>query len=223
MRYKGIIFDMDGVLVDSEPIYLQEVIDYILDVLKEDVDYLEMKKEMYKIIGSSDKRTYEIIAEYLNNKYTPEQLKAGLWSKDFELDYRTILNPHVLYVLPKLKAKGYKLAIASSSSMQNIKTVTRQCGIDQYFDCMVSGVDFKESKPEPAIYLETLKRLDLKPEEVIAIEDSTYGIQACIGANIRVIAKEDNRYDFNQDLANVIASDILDAYNIIKYWNLEEN
>ncbi|WP_270485556.1 hypothetical protein [Holdemanella biformis] len=43
------------------------------------------------------------------------------------------------------------------------------------------------------------------------------------GANIRVIAKEDNRYDFNQDLADVIASDILDAYNIIKYWNLEEN
>lgn len=134
-----------------------------------------------------------------------------------------ILNPHVLYVLPKLKAKGYKLAIASSSSMENIKKVTRQCGIASYFDCMVSGVDFKESKPDPAIYLETLRRLNLKPEEVIAIEDSTYGIQACIGANIRVIAKEDNRYDFNQDLADVIASDIFDAYNIIKYWNSEEN
>lgn len=76
---------------------------------------------------------------------------------------------------------------------------------------------------DPAIYLDTLRRLNLKPEEVIAIEDSTYGIQACIGANIRVIAKEANRYDFNQDLADVIASDILDAYNIIKYWNLEEN
>ena len=88
---------------------------------------------------------------------------------------------------------------------------------------MVSGVDLKESKPDPAIYLDTLRRLNLKPEEVIAIEDSTYGIQACIGANIRVIAKEANRYDFNQDLADVIASDILDAYNIIKYWNLEEN
>ena len=63
----------------------------------------------------------------------------------------------------------------------------------------------------------------MKPEEVIAIEDSTYGIQACFGANIRVIAKEDNRYDFNQGLADEIASDILDAYNIIKYWNSEEN
>lgn len=223
MRYKGIIFDMDGVLVDSEPIYLQEVIDYILDELKEDVGYLELKREMNKIVGASDDKMFEIMSEYLNHKYSPEEIKAGMWSKELGLDYRTILNPHVLYVLPKLKAKGYKLAIASSSSMENIKTVTRHCGIDQYFDCMVSGVDFKESKPDPAIYLETLRRLDLKPEEVIAIEDSTYGIQACMGANIRVIAKEDNRYDFNQDLADEIASDILDAYNIIKYWNLEEN
>ena len=221
MRSKGIIFDMDGVLIDSEPIYLQEVIDYILDVLKEDVDFLELKEAMYKIVGSSDKRTYEIIADYLDNKYSLQELRAGIHAMEFNLDYRTILNPHVLNVLPRLKKAGYKLAIASSSSMENIKTVTSQCGIDQYFDCMVSGFDFEESKPDPAIYLETLQRLDLKPEEVIAIEDSTYGIQACINANVRVIAKEDHRYNFNQGLADVIASDILEAFNIIEYWNKE--
>ena len=219
MRYKGIIFDMDGVLIDSEPIYLQEVIDYILDVLKEDVDFLELKEAMYKIVGSSDKRTYEIIADYLDNKYSLQELRAGIHAMEFNLDYRKILNPHVLNVLPRLKKAGYKLAIASSSSMENIKTVTSQCGIDQYFDCMVSGFDFEESKPDPAIYLETLQRLDLKPEEVIAIEDSTYGIQACINANVRVIAKEDHRYNFNQGLADVVASDILEAFNIIEYWN----
>lgn len=219
MRYKGIIFDMDGVLIDSESIYLQEVIDYILDVLKEDVDFLELKEAMYKIVGSSDKRTYEIIADYLDNKYSPQELRAGIHAMEFNLDYRTILNPHVLNVLPRLKKAGYKIAIASSSSMENIKTVTSQCGIDQYFDCMVSGFDFEEIKPDPAIYLETLQRLDLKPEEVIAIEDSTYGIQACINANMRVIAKEDHRYNFNQGLADVVASDILEAFNIIEYWN----
>ena len=63
---------MDGVLVDSEPIYLQEAIDYILDNLKEDVVYLELKREMNKIVGASDDKMFEAMSEYLNPKYSTE-------------------------------------------------------------------------------------------------------------------------------------------------------
>lgn len=84
MRYKGIIFDMDGVFVDSEPIYLQEVIDYILDELKEDVGYLELKREMNKIVGASDDKMFEIMSEYLNHKDTFNKL-----------GYKTKINTHI--------------------------------------------------------------------------------------------------------------------------------
>lgn len=219
MKYKAIIFDMDGVLIDSEPIYLQEVIDYIRDDLQVKVNYYELKRSLFKIVGSSDKKTYEIISECLNHEYTASEIQKGLQGKQYELHYNTILNPHVLNILPKLKRKGYKLAIASSSSLDNIQRVTNECQIDQYFDFIVSGCNFKESKPNPAIYMNVLKKLQLNANQVIAIEDSTYGIQACKNAGIRVIAKKDDRFAFEQYLADEIANDMLEAYNIIETLN----
>ncbi len=219
MKYKAIIFDMDGVLIDSEPVYLQEVIDYIRDDLKIKMNYYELKKKLFKIVGLSDKKAYEIISECLDYQYTASEIQKGLQEKQDELHYNTILNPHILNILPKLKSKGYKLAIASSSPLDNIQRVIKECQINKYFDYIVSGCDFKESKPDPAIYLNVLNKLQLNANQVIAIEDSTYGIQACKNANVKVIAKKDTRFGFEQYLADEIADDMLEVYNIIETLN----
>lgn len=210
---KAVIFDMDGVLIDSEPVYMQEVIDFIQYDLQAEIDYRLLKKRLNKLVGSPNQKTYDIISECLDYKYSSQELKSMMEKRDekFEFDYKTILNPHVLNILPRLKNDHIKLAVASSSPLKNILEVLDDCEIKDYFDSIISGLDFKESKPNPAIYFATLDRLGVNADEAIAIEDSTYGIEACHNANVRVIAKFDNRFDFDQSKANYMASDLLDV------------
>ena len=75
-------------------------------------------------------------------------------------------------------------------------------------DVIVSGEMFRESKPNPEIYKFTLKKLGLEARECVAIEDSTYGIQAAKGAGITTFAKKDNRFHYNQSIADVVIDDL---------------
>lgn len=219
---KAVIFDMDGVLIDSEPIYMMYLMDCIEKQLKEKVSD-ELRHKLYRVIGLPDQDIYKMVWESLQEtdiKKTGviEGIKSMYESpdNDFHLDYRTILNPHVLNILPELKKIGLKMAIASSSPFENIEEVIMQCGIEKYFNVIASGLDFKNSKPDPEIYLSTIKKLRVNKDEVIVIEDSTYGIEACNNAGIPVIAKADLRFDFKQSTADYIADDLLEAYYIIK-------
>ena len=86
----------------------------------------------------------------------------------------------------------------------------------EFVDVIVSGEMFQESKPNPEIYNYTLSKLNLKPEECIAIEDSTYGIQAAKGAGITTFAKRDDRFHFEQDMADVVIDDLLQIIRFFK-------
>ena len=119
-----------------------------------------------------------------------------------EISYPEIMRPVVPSLLKSLKEQGLKIALASSSRMDNILEVLTSCKIREFFDFVVSGEQFVHSKPDPEIYFHVMKALEVQPEECLIIEDSTYGVTAAHRAGAHVIAVRDDRFCFNQSLAD---------------------
>jgi HAD superfamily hydrolase (TIGR01509 family) len=131
-------------------------------------------------------------------------------------DYKSILNPGVIETLEFLKKNNFKVALASSSKMHIIQKAIKQCEIASFFDFVISGEQFKESKPNPEIYLTAIKAIGCTPCECIVVEDSSYGIEAGSSAGTYVIAKKDDRFNFDQTKADdqiEQIDEIIDLFN----------
>ena len=211
-QIEAVIFDMDGVLIDSEPIYMQHVLDFYRQY-----EISIPHQEVAKLAGSSNEAGWEMMASWWKSEITPQEMERlyEANSKEEDIVYSEIINPYVRYILPRLKKEGIRLAIASSSSMKAITTMLKECNLSMYFDKVVTGHDFTFSKPDPAIYLHTIEELNVSKKRCIIIEDSTYGIQAGKAAGIKVIAKHDERYGFDQSQADYLVNDLLEAYHLI--------
>ncbi len=118
------------------------------------------------------------------------------------MDYRAIFRSEVTEVLRLLKEKGYLVALASSTQMDIIMRVLNENQIASYFDIIVSGSQFRQSKPNPEIYFYTAGQLGVTPEECLVIEDSTLGITAASRAGMIIAALIDDRFGFDRSLAH---------------------
>ncbi len=207
--FKAVIFDMDGVLIDSEAAYANELIDVFgargLDVTKD---------EIYGLVGSSQKTFTSSLARWFARNglgtMTPDEAVALYyrWTAGSSYDYAALLNPGVPETLAALRERGVRLALASSSPMNNIQDVLGQCGIAGMFEVVVSGEQFHESKPNPKIYLHTMEVLGLPAAACCCVEDSAFGIEAGKRAGLTVIAKREERFGFSQDQADIIVDTI---------------
>lgn len=196
---KAVIFDMDGVIVDTEPVYYERLHEFF----KYNNIHPEIE-ELNKIVGSSSVDTWDAIQRIWGKELDKNQYEAAYdeFYKDMPIDFRKIVDQDITFVLDWLTKENYKIALASSSSHSNILEVLEQCNIKHYFHSILSGEMFKQSKPHPEIYLKTAEILEVQPDECLVIEDSTYGIRAGKAAGMYVLAKEDNRFNFNQGLAD---------------------
>lgn len=210
---KAVLFDMDGVLIDSEIFYMKGTYEWM-----KDLGYTGSFEGICTIIGTTMEKTYDMLYEMLHGKFSLERIveENEMYFTKHPLDYKSIAKPGALDLFKTLKDKGYKIAICSSSPFDNIEHVAEVCGFKPYLDFVVSGEQFKQSKPHPEIYLHAAEELHVKPEECIVVEDSEFGIQAGISAGMKVIALEDKRLPNNQSKATHIVNSLSEVEELVE-------
>lgn len=199
---KAVIFDMDGVLVNTEPVYYK-VTKEILNENGHDIDY----KGYEKYIGMTNELTWELLKkEYSINMDTNELIDNMMILKDviIKRDGYELIDG-IESLLEDLKKNNIKIGLASSSPICDILDVTKSTGIYKYFDKLISGESVEKSKPSPDIFLKVAYELGINSEECIVIEDSKNGVLAAKSANMKCIGFF-NKDSGKQDLSS---SDII--------------
>ena len=197
MTNSYIIFDMDGVLLDSEPMH-QEIIYEVFQLkgIAFDKAYIET------LTGMSAFPMWEKVKRDAQRSESVEELikfhRDYLFKRLSEV--KVPLVPHVKDVLEKFKNEGKHLSLASSSARKLIDIFTQQTNIAHYFEVIMSGDDVKYSKPNPEIFLKVAQWYGLPATQFTVIEDSTNGVKAAKSANMRCIGF-DNPLSGGQDLS----------------------
>ncbi len=216
-----VIFDMDGVIVDTEPVHYQAYQQHFKQ-LGIDVD-----DRLYSTFtGNSTKNIYQKLIEKFEIDAEVNDLvecKRNLFNELFDTKADLFLLEGVEDLIKELHSNGMQLILASSSAKVTIKRIFDRFGLHQYFTHVVSGEDFPKSKPDPAIFLKAAELSGSKPENCIVIEDSTNGIKGAKAAGIYCVGYK-SRHSKMQDLtsADMIISDFVELnYQIIR--NIDPN
>ncbi|NIJ51795.1 hexitol phosphatase HxpB [Dyadobacter arcticus] len=182
---KAAIFDMDGLLIDSEPIWTDAAREVMQKVNFEITDSLKLQTTGLSI------KLFLDFCHQIQPWNTPsfEELEKEI----LEIAHTNILAhavalPGAIALVKELKSQGLKLAVASASHMELIEGVLKRLDIIDYFDTWHSGELEKFTKPHPAVYLTTAKKLGMLPEECIAFEDSHAGLRSAHAAGMITIS-----------------------------------
>jgi len=210
---KGLIFDMDGVLIDSEPLYKE-----LNSKLFNKLGFSLTDKEYAEFVGTTDEK----MLSDLKRRFALEQsvgelnqLREEIHMSFFKLATLTPME-HLLDLLKWAKARKLKLAVASSTDEKFVFLILEKIGILDYFQTVVCGNHIKHSKPAPDIFLKAAKDLGLKTHECIVIEDSSNGVKAGKKAGMFVIGFQSDDGSQNLRESNQIVYSLKETIKAIK-------
>ena len=206
MLLKAVLFDMDGVIVDTEPLHRRAYFQMFEGL------QIEVSEELYtSFTGASTKKVCNTLIENYQLSQSHEELaliKRKYFKNYFYNDADFNLLPGVKSLIENYFENGIKLVLASSASMTTINMVFEKFDLEKYFVGKISGADLKESKPHPEIFLLASEIAAEPKENCMVIEDSTNGIIAAHSAGIFCTAyKSEHSVGQNYDKANLLISD----------------
>jgi HAD superfamily hydrolase (TIGR01509 family) len=184
---EGIIFDMDGVLINSHPVHRDAWRKFLStvgkDIADDDLDFILEGRRREEILRHFfGELPEEIVAEYGHRK---DQL--------FQANFDSVqVVPGVRTFLERLKAAGMPASIATSASSGRTRATLRSLKLENVFVAVVTGDDVQAGKPDPAVYRLASEQMNLPPEELLALEDAPCGVRAARSAGIRCIGVATN-------------------------------
>jgi HAD superfamily hydrolase (TIGR01509 family) len=208
-RIEAVVFDMDGVLVDTEHLW-----DEVREALTEEWGGRYTPEAQEAMMGMSSPEWSRYLHEVVGLREPPEVINAEVVRRmleRYEMDLPVV--PGAVEAVRRLAAAGYRLAVASSSNRELIDAVLRRLELTELFQATVSSEEVARGKPAPDVYLETARRLGVEPARCAAIEDSASGIRAAHSAGMRVIAYPNRHYPPAADvlaLADVVIESLSD-------------
>jgi HAD superfamily hydrolase (TIGR01509 family) len=188
-QVKAVIFDMDGLMIDSEPIY--QVSWY--EAAKAQGVHLEA--DFYPLVqGRKTAEAEHILFGYSRGKIDIRQFQAD-WPKRWQKigDSQGIpLKRGLQVLLQRLRAMGLPLAVATSSNASIMHYALQAAGLISYFDELTHGQETSKGKPEPDIYLLAAQKLNVHPQNCLVFEDSPSGTRAALRAGMQVVMVPDH-------------------------------
>ncbi|MFD2540887.1 HAD family hydrolase [Lacinutrix gracilariae] len=214
---KAVLFDMDGVIVDTEPLHHKAYHGMFKDY------NLEVNDALYEsFTGQSTMNVCKRLCSHFKLDVHAKELVdrkrfhfKDLFFNDSSLD----LIDGVHDIIKDYHNNGLTLVLASSASMLTINNVFTRFDLDQYFIAKLSGADLKASKPHPEIFIKAAEASGYKREECMVIEDSTNGIKAAYDAGIYCIGY-DSLNSKNQDYT--LANKVVSNFNEISFKTVKD-
>ncbi len=205
MKTQAVIFDLDGVIVDSEPLQ-QRAFNQLL--AQHGIDYHIGDEEYGKFfVGVSVVENAKWLMTRLGLKCSVDQIRVeqdAIYSR-FIADPKNLVVREGFYtLLDHLKSRDLMRGLATGSPRHHVEMVLRGLKIDSCFRAVVTGSEISNPKPDPEIYLRTVHTLQVEPQYAVALEDSAAGIAAAKAAGLHAIAVP-NRYTAQQDLSHADA------------------
>lgn len=187
---KGIIFDMDGLMINSEEVTFDG---YVISLKKRGHT---ITRDFYVTTLGKNAKSLKIMYEdkYPNIDFDEVLREVHEYMANLFEIQGVPLKPGLIQLLSYLKQHNYKIVVATSSARSRVERIFYLAKISQYFDGIVCGDEVSKGKPDPEIFLKALDKTGLDKDKVVILEDSEAGIQAAYRGNIPVICIPDMKY-----------------------------